>query len=666
MRALILAVFVVPSAALLSSTTDGVTPVTKVIQLLQSMAEKGKAEKHTEAIQFATYQQWCDDTQAEKQRSIAAANSEIEQLDASIQMDQARGADLGREITEVDGQTAVWEADKKAATQVRDREHADYLLSHKDYTESLDALDRAVNVLRQQSFNRKQAGDSLAQVQSLEKLPTEVSRVITAFLAQGDTVEQDPLSVSAPEANGYEFQSGGVVEMLVKLKEKFADERTDLEKEEMNARHSFEMLSQDLVAQMKQANGERTRKASEKAQVLEGAAAAKGSLTDTTATRDNDSHFLRDTTSACQIKASDFASRQQLRQEELDAIAKAVEIMSGGSVAGHAATHLPSFVQLSAFLSGRGRSPQERVAQFLKARGEKAHSNVLLTIAARADNDPFEKVRKMIKDLIVRLMEEANEESEHKGWCDTELATNLQTRNSKTAQVDTLTSGVEELHAAIAKLGQEITDTSVEMQELAASVATATEQRQKDKAIAVQTISEAKEAQMAVSQAVEVLKEFYAKAADSTSFFQGAQAQPEIFTAPYTGMQSSTGGVVGMLEVIQADFARLESETDASESEAQAAFDKFNNEAAVNRAQLAKDSEHLLHKKTQTESDLNEKENDLKGSQQELDAALSYYEKLKPSCVDAGVTYEDRVGRRKEEIESLQEALRILNGDDIA
>ena len=41
----------------------------------------------------------------------------------------------------------------------------------------------------------------------------------------------------------------------------------------------------------------------------------------------------------------------------------------------------------------------------------------------------------MIKDLIVRLMEEANEESEHKGWCDQELSTNKQTRDTKSSQV---------------------------------------------------------------------------------------------------------------------------------------------------------------------------------------------------------------------------------------
>ena len=57
---------------------------------------------------------------------------------------------------------------------------------------------------------------------------------------------------------------------------------------------------------------------------------------------------------------------------------------------------------------------------------------------------------------------------------------------------------------------------------------------------------------------------------------------------------------------------------------------------------------------------------DLQGTQEELDAALAYFDKLKPSCVDAGVSDEERVARRKEEIEGLQEALQIFTGKDIA
>ena len=68
---------------------------------------------------------------------------------------------------------------------------------------------------------------------------------------------------------------------------------------------------------------------------------------------------------------------------------------------------------------------------------------------------------------------------------------------------------------------------------------------------------------------------------------------------------------------------------------------------------------------TAKERDLSATQDDLRACRQELDAALAYYEKLKPSCVDAGLSYEDRVKMREEEIQSLQEALQILSGDAI-
>ena len=119
-----------------------------------------------------------------------------------------------------------------------------------------------------------------------------------------------------------------------------------------------------------------------------------------------------------------------------------------GAVSGNADKYLPSFVQKSAVsflqLSVGSKNPsQARVAEFLREKGSAINSRVLSALAVRVAEDPFVKVKKMIKDLIVRLMEEANEEAEHKGWCDTELSTNEQTRKEKTAAVETLQGELE-------------------------------------------------------------------------------------------------------------------------------------------------------------------------------------------------------------------------------
>merc|ERR1719482_2270099 len=272
----------------------------------------------------------------------------------------------------------------------------------------------------------------------------------------------------------------------------------------------------------------------------------------------------------------------------------------------------------------------------------------------------------MIKDLIVKLMEEANEEAEHKGWCDTELSTNEQTRKEKTEAVEVLHAEIDELQASIAKLTEEITDLTAAVAAIDEAVAKATKIREEEKAKNTETIKDAQEAQTAVAQALTVLKEFYAKAAEATALVQQQPEAPEIFDKPYKGMQGASGGVVGMLEVIQSDFERLEQETEAAEVQAQKEYDQFMDDSAVDKAQKKTDIEHKERKKQNDEQAMEEAKKDLDGTQKELDAALAYYEKLKPSCVDTGVSYEDRVARRKEEIESLQEALRILNGEDVA
>merc|ERR1719265_2318294 len=99
----------------------------------------------------------------------------------------------------------------------------------------------------------------------------------------------------------------------------------------------------------------------------------------------------------------------------------------------------------------------------------------------------------MIKDLVVRLMEEANEEADHKGWCDTELSTNTLTRKEKTDSVETLHAEIDQLEAALAKLTEDITKLSAATADSDKGMAQATKLRTAEKAKNTDTITDAQE-----------------------------------------------------------------------------------------------------------------------------------------------------------------------------
>merc|ERR1719152_488215 len=130
-------------------------------------------------------------------------------------------------------------------------------------------------------------------------------------------------------------------------------------------------------------------------------------------------------------------------------------------------------------------------------------------------------------------------------------------------------------------------------------------------------------------------------------------------------MGTSGGNVVDFLEVILADFARLESDTSTQEATEAEEYDKFMFESKKDTALKQNEKKHTEQKKIDKESALHSAEEELKATQEELDKAMEYYSKLKPTCVDSGITYEERVKRREEEIRSLSEALKILSGEGI-
>merc|ERR1719199_2318656 len=511
----------------------GASPIDKVLLFLADMRSVSIQEKKDEEVAFVTFKQWCDNTRDAKRESVEEAEALMEQFSADVAKAKSDADELNEGIMELDNAIEGFKKDMQSATEVRTKEKSEYDETHADYSASIDAVERAISVLSKQDFDRAQASSLLQKVASLRRTPPGAQSVVASLLAADDDIEdpfasQTPgavgMSVTAPEAHGYQFQSSGVVDMLKKLKDKFDDERTTLDKEELNEKHAYEMVMQSLQDSVERATSAKARKAKSYDQRMEAAAAAQGELDDTTAVRNADKTYLEDTITSCKVKSEDYEERQKLRAEERVALDKAIEILSGSAVAGAASKHLPALSQTSVsfgLLRSTSYSPlQSQAADYLQMQAERIQSRMLSELATKVLEDPFAKVKKMIKDLIVRLMEEATAETEHKGWCDKELGTNKIARESKAEDVDSLAAQVDKLKAEIAKLTQDVADFTTAISELDKSVANATAMRSAEKQKNQATVKDAQEASSAISSAMVILKDFYAKAAEATALVQ--------------------------------------------------------------------------------------------------------------------------------------------------
>jgi len=157
---------------------------------------------------FHEYTKWVDDRATDLVFEIKTSESTIEELIAFIEKADNKVAELKTAIGKLEDDTARMEGDKKDATVVRDAEHAEYVKVSTDYAESVDALERAIQMLTSQAYDRPQAEMLLQQ---MAKTTPGMTRVLAAFLQQ--KAKQD----GAPAVDAYEFQSQNIIELLESL-----------------------------------------------------------------------------------------------------------------------------------------------------------------------------------------------------------------------------------------------------------------------------------------------------------------------------------------------------------------------------------------------------------------------------------------------------------------
>lgn len=656
------------------------SPVQKVISLMNGMVEKGKTEMESEKDQFQQFVRFCENTTVEKRRSIEETNEAIELLTANIEKAAADASQLAKEIQEHQAMLDKTSAEKAKATAVRKQEAADFIVALKDYDDSVDAIGRALTVLKEKSGNEAQASLlQLASVANTKKIsPTEASAFLDDFLrgrTEGGKVSPSLVQDEQPVALGYEGSSGGVIGLLEKLEDQFKVERMDLKKGDLLQKNAYNTLVVGLDAETDDNSKDKDLKSQAKSAILSQTATDEGDLAEAKEALAADTKYKKDLETTWSKRTAEFGARQQLRKEEVEALTKATEIVSGQAVSGAEDKHRNLLQTGSTALASTKRSmlrsevpSRMNLAKLFQERAVSLNSQELALVARRLESSgPFDGVVTLIKDLISKKKAQSSKDATKQAWCEGEMTTNKKTREEKSDEVEDMQASIDKVKSVIESLGSEVATLSGSIKETGAAIAEATALRTREKNNNTATIADAKAAQAAVAQAMSVLNEFYAKAGQATALLQTKAHQPipQAFDGAgekaYQGMGAQSGGVIAMMEVIQSDFARLEAETSSAEASAAADYEEFMNDSKQDQLVKEKDVEHTNEQKEREVQKLAEKTGDLGAIQKELDAALEYYESLKPKCADAEASYEEQKRLREEEMATLQQALDSLN-----
>jgi len=678
-----------------SEASQPVTPVGKVISLLEDLKAEIETDGAGEAKTYDEYACFCKDKTDAKSSSILDGQDTIDALSASIMDDTATMDGKSVELQEQKTKLEKLKGELEAETERCLTEAADFESELSDLSKACFALDKALGSMKGGTPSLLQLrGAALgAEVADVVKLGEALGLVAgSGRRAAASLLQVDP---NDPE---YKYHSDSIVELLEKLKKQFDTKKTEVQAEYTKAKK----VCTDTKKQLSEDIDETDDEISSLELAINGLqvsiAENRRSLVDSEALLKDDKVYLHDLTDQCEGAAKQWDQRSAERGKELEALTEALVLLKGGPAEGSGIQQLdetvnkraigpappappappsrgagtrgpPSFLQQGArSLAGRGKAGEadrkSQVERVLREAGARLGSPVLAELAAKVGGDPFKKVKKMVQDLIERLLNEAKMEATKQGFCDTQLGKAYQDRDYRLSDVkklaaeigigraknETLTADIAELVEVLPKLYQALNET--------------TRLRAEEKEENLERIKTAKVGVSMVTEAIVILKAYYKQSAKALLQQRASPVDEDTdgpgFSGAYRGNQDKSKGIVGLLEVIKSDFDRTARHTTAEEKQAQEEFVEFERvtktDISGKETSLELKSEDQAKVHAAMEKDLR----DLGTTQGLLDDALKTVEDLKPMCLDMGQSYAERVQKREEEIAALKSCLEIL------
>jgi len=670
-----------------ASVQHRVNPIRKVVTMLQMMQNKVTADgKKAEAL-FDKFMCYCENAETLLGGAITAAENKIPQLESAIKEDLAEKKQLEADLKAHKSDRAAAKGAIEKATALREKEAAAFAKEKSDSETNIAALAKAIPAIE-----KGMSGF----------LQTSAASVLRSLSVSMDmsSVDREMLASFLSSKSGYAPASGEIVGILKTMDDEMKADLASATEAEQAAIKAFEGL---VAAKTKEINALTKSIETKTARVGELAvktAEFENDLEDTKEDLAESKTFLADLDVNCEKKKQEWSEYQKMQAQELLALADTIKVLNDDDALELFKKTLPSGA--SSFLQIQATDRTQRQTA-LEALGASKDPRVdLLAVALRGGKVGFEKIIKLIDELVVTLKKEQAADTEKKEWCEAEIDKTEDNKKVLQNEISDLETAIDDAKESINTLKVEIEALDDGIRALDKEVADYTDQREKEHAEYTETLASNNAAVDLLKFAMNRLNKFYNPklykpppkrelaedeqitlnmggtlapteapggiAGTGISAIQDGAAPPPPPEAnlAYKKKGEESSGVIQMIKTIIADVEKEIQIMELEEKDAQVDYEKFMADAKAKRAEDSKsmsDKEGALAETTEelvnSEEGLKNKKIDL----METDKALSG---LHADCDWLLKYFDARAEARTGEIEALGKAKDVLNGANYA
>merc|ERR1719350_1654842 len=573
------------------------------------------------------------------------------------------------------------------ATAVREKEAAAFATEKANAEKDVAAVAKAIAAIE------KGMAGSFLQTGGAQLLKTIL--VAKRDLLMDDD-RQDLLSfLSGSQKVEYAPQSGSILGILKQMHDEMAKSAADATEAEEEAIKTYEQLMAAKKKEVDALTAEIEKKLERSGNLGVQIAQMKNDLGDTEEALVADKEFLANMEKNCETKKKEWDVIVKTRGEELAALADTIKILNDDDALELFKKTLPSASSLMQ-LQVSAWATKKRALAVLKdfMRAQPSHDHVaFIALALEGKKIGFDKVIKMIDDMIMTLKIEQEDDQAKKEYCAKELDASDDKKKGLERAISNLETEIENAKEDIAKLAEEIEVLKAAIKELDKNVMEATEQRKEENEDFKELMASDTAAKELMKFAKNRLNKFYnpkqykaaaliglvpeektkgwETAGENAAFTQVSQHShmeappppPESFGA-YSKKSEDSMGVMAMIDLLIADLDKEMTVAETDEKDAQADYETLMKDSASKRT---KDSKLLSEKETikaETEADLESNTEEKTATTKELMSTMQYIQSLHNECDWLLKYFDVRQEARASEIDALGKAKAVLNGAD--